>query len=140
MVDIDEVRKEVSVQLGTVLAKDDPALVTVILTDVVLRRYVEILNAQNLTHREALGKSLNDGITASKAIAGTIITQSAEYVSDQIYNAVDAAMKDGSARNEKIMGRLYAAKKEARSYMIISVVSAAVAVSSMLFGIAEIFV
>src|SRR6478736_3119428 len=126
MVDIDKIRKEVSVQLGTVLAKDDPALVTVILTDVVLRRYVEILNAQNLTHREALGKSLNDGITASKAIAGTIITQSAEYVSDQIYNAVDAAMKDGSARNEKIMGRLYAAKKEARSYMIISVVRAAV--------------
>lgn len=94
MIDFDELRKTVAIKHGVLLGADDPILVTVTLNDLVLGRYVEVLTAQNEAHQKALAAALQEQVGQSKATAGRIITDAADYVSTQVRQAVTTALAE----------------------------------------------
>lgn len=102
IINFDELRKEVAIKHNVLLGGDDPVLVTVTLNDLVLRRYVDVLAAQNEAHQKALAAALQEQIEQSKGTASRVITDAADYVSAQVRQAVTAALADAGAqlRNE----------------------------------------
>jgi hypothetical protein len=92
MFDFDEIRKEVAIKHGVVLDKDDPVLATVTINEHVLSRYVEILTSQNEAHQRACSAALAQGVDESRKIAGRIVTEGANYVSEQCKTAIAEAM------------------------------------------------
>lgn len=97
MLDFDEIRKEVAVKHNLLLTEDDPILVSVTLNDLVLRRYIDVLTAQNEGHLVALNAALEKNIEQSKEIGGKIITNAADFVSSQVRESVQAAANDVAA-------------------------------------------
>jgi len=97
MIDFDELRKTVAIKHNVLLGPDDPILVTVTLHDLVLGRYVEVLTAQNEGHQKALAAALQEHVEQSKAAGSRLITDAANYVSDQVRMAAQAALSDAGA-------------------------------------------
>ncbi len=94
MIDYDEIRKQVAMEHNFLIAKDDPILVSVTLNELVFQRYVDILEEKNLAHRKAIEAALQKGIADAKVTAGSVITQAADYVSEQAHTAVTAALNE----------------------------------------------
>lgn len=101
MIDFDEIRKTVAIRHGVLLESNDPVLVTVTLNELVLSRYVEILTEQNEAHRKAIEAALQKDIANAKQTAGRVITEAADYVSEQTHTAVSTALEEGKAQIRK---------------------------------------
>lgn len=134
MLDFNELRKEVAIRHNVLLGPDDPILVTVTLNDLVLNRYVEILAAQNAGYQKALAALLHEQQDQAKVVAGRIITDAANYVSDQVRQAVAAAVADAStqlrqdlAEARAIRADAAAATSGAQSAKVVSLVAAGLA-------------
>lgn len=97
MLDFDEIRKEVAIKHKVLLTEDDPILVSVTLNDLVLRRYVEVLTAQNEGHLVALSTALESNIQQSKEVGGKIITDAADFISSQVRDSVKLAASEVAA-------------------------------------------
>ena len=130
MMDVEKLRMDIAAKHNILLPKDDPIFVAVMINHVVLEEYLEIVNRQNVSHQEVMARALNEAVVRSKEIAGVIITQSAEYVSDQINNAVNAALEDATERNKALLSEVIHVRNEARYYVIFCVVCAVGAVIS----------
>jgi hypothetical protein len=115
MIDFDELRKTVAIKHGVLLGADDPILVTVTLNDLVLGRYVEVLTAQNEAHQKALAAALQEQVGQSKATAGRIITDAADYVSTQVRQAVTTALSEAVDQMRQECAAAVAASRESTS-------------------------
>lgn len=100
-IDFDRLRQAVFLRHNIALTPDDPVLVTITLNELVLAHYVEILNARNEAHQAALTAALQTQITQSKDTAGRVITEAADYVSDQARKAIATALADALARLQR---------------------------------------
>lgn len=117
MIDFDELRKAVAVKHGVLLGADDPILVTVTLNDLVLGRYVELLTAQNEAHQKALAAALHEQVSQSKATAGRIITDAADYVSTQVRQAVTTALAEALSEMRQECAGAVAVSQEGAAVM-----------------------
>jgi hypothetical protein len=128
VIDLDEIRKEVAVKHGVLLDENDPVLVTVTLNDIILSHYVEKLNSQNETHQRgfsaALDEAVEKSIAESRKVAGRIVTDGANYVTDHCKTAIEDAMASAvrEARAE-IKGELVNSKKAVRDFRASSFVA-----------------
>ena len=123
MIDFDEIRKEVAIRHGFVPDLDDPMLVTVTVNELVIQRYVDILMEANEAHRKAIEAALQQGIADAKVTASRIITEAADYVSEQARTAVSEALEEAKAQ---IKRDLSAYRKEAQTARKTAIVAAAV--------------
>lgn len=115
MIDFDELRKTVAIKHNVLLGADDPILVTVSLHDLVLRRYVEVLTAQNEGHQKALAAALAENVEQSKGTAGKVITDAADYVAVQVRLAVTGALAEASAQLRQEVADACAAGRAAKA-------------------------
>ena len=74
MIDFDEIRKQVAIKHNVLIGKDDPILVTVTVSDMVLGRYLELVSDQYDEANRALTVSLQQQVEQSKETAGKVIT------------------------------------------------------------------
>ena len=86
-------------------------------------RYVEILMEANEAHRKAIEAALQQGITDAKQTAGRVITEAADYVSEQANMAVSAVLKEGEAQ---IKRDLSGSRKELKTTRKTAIIAAAV--------------
>lgn len=91
--DFDELRKIVAIKHNVLLGENDPILVTVTLNELVLEKYLNILTEEYIQANKALAITLEQNIELSKDTAGKIITNAANYISDE----VDKSVKSGVA-------------------------------------------
>lgn len=147
MIDFDELRKTVAIKHNVLLGPDDPILVTVTLHDLVLGRYVEVLTAQNEGHQKALAAALQTHIEESKATAGRVITDAADYVSGQVRQAVTAAVAEASVQLRQDLADARAASREvaagadtARAARITAIAASAIAAICALIAVAAVVV
>lgn len=96
MIDPDEIRKEVALRHSLLLGADDPILVTITINELVLDRYIELANGQRLEQQQAITAAIQAQVEQAKDTAGKIITDSANFVSDQVREAISAAARDAS--------------------------------------------
>lgn len=92
-VDFDAIRKEIAVKHSVLLTKDDPVLVTVSLNEIVLRHYLELLSETYDNQARMLIQSFqahtDQSLEHATKTAEKIITQSTEYVSQEIKDTVN---------------------------------------------------
>jgi hypothetical protein len=112
MIDFDEIKKTIAIEHNILLDKDDPALISITLQGLVFQRYVELLMAENMKYRQAIDTALQKGIADAKVTAGRVITEAADYVSEQAHTAVTAALEEGLIQVRK---ELLEAKKEVQT-------------------------
>jgi len=113
MIDFDELRKTIAIKHNVLLGPDDPILVTVTLNDLVIARYVEVLTAQNEGQQRALAAALAEHVEQSKAAGSRVITDAANYVSDQVRQAVQTALADAGATIRQEVADARAAGRDA---------------------------
>ncbi|WP_443694915.1 conjugal transfer protein TraM [Pseudomonas sp.] len=94
MLDFDEIRKQVAIKHNVLLGKDDPILVTVTVSEMVLERYLDLVSEQYEDATRALAVSMEQQVEQSKGTAAKIITDASNYVSDQLRQAVTAAVNE----------------------------------------------
>ncbi|AGF73945.1 conjugal transfer protein TraM [Bartonella australis AUST/NH1] len=92
MIDFDKIRKQVAIKHNVLLSEDDPILVIVTINEIILGHYFELISTQYDEAARVLTTSLQQQIELSKEIASKIITDSAEYVSDQMQQAINDAI------------------------------------------------
>nr|AGH89383.1 putative conjugal transfer protein TraM [uncultured bacterium] len=113
MIDFDEIRKEVAIRHNVLLGKDDPILVTVTVNDMVLGRYLDLISDQYDEANRTLTLTLQQQVEQSKETAGKIITDAANYVSDQTRQAVTEAVKEAGKELRHQVAEVKAASREA---------------------------
>ncbi|HGA7692146.1 TPA: conjugal transfer protein TraM [Salmonella enterica subsp. enterica serovar Virchow] len=113
MIDFDDIRKEVAVRHNVLLGKDDPILVTVTLNELVLGRYLDLISDQYDEANRTLTLTLQQQVEQSKETAGKIITDAANYVSDQTRQAVAEAIKDVGKELRQQVAEVKTASREA---------------------------
>lgn len=101
MIDADEIRKEIAVRHNIIVDKDDPLIVSAMLTDVLLEHCIKTLNAQNEAHQRAFSMALDQGVQESKKIASRIVTDGADYVSKVCRDEIVAALKEAKQEIRK---------------------------------------
>src|SRR5687768_8876930 len=116
MVDFDEIRKEVAIKHGILLDEDDPLLMTVTINELILNQYVEMVASQNAEYvkklAESVDASIQKGIAESKVVAGRVITEGGNYVSNQMKASITSSIAEGGA---KIVQRQYDLLQEAKA-------------------------
>ena len=122
-IDFDEIRKTIAIEHNVLLDKGDPILAAVTLNELVLQRYIEILMEANEAHRKSIEAALQQGITDAKQTAGRVITEAADYVSEQTNMAVSAVLKEGEAQ---IKRDLSGSRKELQTTRKTAIIAAAV--------------
>ncbi|EDI1797332.1 conjugal transfer protein TraM [Salmonella enterica subsp. enterica serovar Newport] len=113
MLDFDDIRKEVAIRHNVLLGKDDPILVTVTVNELVLGRYLDLISDQYDEANRALTLTLQQQVEQSKETAGKIITDAANYVSDQTRQAVAEAVKDAGKELRQQVAEVKTASREA---------------------------
>ncbi|HCT6165466.1 TPA: conjugal transfer protein TraM [Escherichia coli] len=113
MIDFDEIRKQVAIKHNVLIGKDDPILVTVTVSDMVLGRYLELVSDQYDEANRALTVSLQQQVEQSKETAGKVITDAANYVSEQVRQAVTAALADAGNDVRRQIANAQAASRHA---------------------------
>lgn len=113
MIDFDDIRKEVAVRHNVLLGKDDPILVTVTLNELVLGRYLDLISDQYDEANRTLTLTLQQQVEQSKETAGKIITDAANYVSDQTRQTVAEAIKDVGKELRQQVAEVKTASREA---------------------------
>ncbi|EAQ2882451.1 conjugal transfer protein TraM [Salmonella enterica] len=113
MIDFDDIRKEVAIRHNVLLGKDDPILVTVTVNELVLARYLDLISDQYDEANRTLTVTLQQQVEQSKETAGKIITDSANYVSDQLRQSVAEVVKDVGKDLRRQVAEVQAASREA---------------------------
>lgn len=113
MVDFDEIRKHVAIQHNVLLGKDDPILVTVTVSEMVLDRYLELVATHYEDATRALAVSTQQQVEQAKETAAKIITDASTYVSDQLRQAVTAAVNEAGVELRRQILNAQAASRDA---------------------------
>ncbi|MFU7011599.1 conjugal transfer protein TraM [Pseudomonas aeruginosa] len=113
MLDFDDIRKEVAIRHNVLLGKDDPILVTVTVNELVLGRYLDLISDQYDEANRTLTLTLQQQVEQSKETAGKIITEAANYVSDQTRQAVAEAVKEAGKELRQQVAEVKTASREA---------------------------
>ncbi|ELO8195541.1 conjugal transfer protein TraM [Salmonella enterica] len=113
MLDFDDIRKEVAIRHDVLLGKDDPILVTVTVNELVLGRYLDLISDQYDEANRTLTLTLQQQVEQSKETAGKIITDAANYVSDQTRQAVAEAVKEAGKELRQQVAEVKTASREA---------------------------
>ncbi|EIH7005369.1 conjugal transfer protein TraM [Escherichia coli] len=113
MLDFDDIRKEVAIRHGVLLGKDDPILATVTVNELVLGRFLDLISDQYDEANRTLTLTLQQQVEQSKETAGKIITDAANYVSDQTRQAVAEAIKDAGKELRQQVAEVKTASREA---------------------------
>lgn len=113
MVDFDEIRKHVAIQHNVLLSKDDPILVTVTVSEMVLDRYLDRVSEHYEDATRALAVSTQQQVEQAKETAAKIITDASTYVSDQLRQAVTAAVNDAGIELRRQIASAQAASRDA---------------------------
>lgn len=92
MIDFDEIRKQVAIKHNVLIGKDDPILITVTINDIVLGRHLELISEHYEETNKAMMVNLQQQVEQSKEIAGRIITDAANYISEQVQQAATATI------------------------------------------------
>lgn len=141
MIDVDEIRKEIAMKHGTLLGENDPILILATMNEILLRQSLETLHDQNEAHQRAFSAALDIGVQESKKFAGRLITEGAEYVTEQCKTAISEAMDHALKKaKEEIRKDLEASKDEVRSTKVAAMWAAsvfAVVFSVMLVGLSK---
>lgn len=116
MLDFDEIRKEVAIRHNVLLGKDDPILATVTLNELVLARYLDLVSEQYDQGNRELAIALQQNIELSKETAGRVITEAANYVSDQLRQTVTDTIKEAGADLRRQIAEAQTARREAWEY------------------------
>ncbi|ELU7788565.1 conjugal transfer protein TraM [Salmonella enterica] len=113
MLDFDDIRKEVAIRHNVLLGEDDPILVTVTVNELVLGRYLDLISDQYDEANRTLTLTLQQQVEQSKETAGKIITDAANYVSDQTRQAVAEAVKEAGKELRQQVAEVKTASREA---------------------------
>jgi len=111
ILNFDEIRKEVAIRHSVLLGKDDPILVTVTINELVLERYLDLVSEHYEDVSRTLAVTTQQQIEQSKETASKIITDAANYVSEQIRQASAQA---ASEAGEEIRRHISSAKSASR--------------------------
>lgn len=112
MLDFDEIRKQVAIKHNVLLGVEDPVLVTVTVSEMVLDRYLDLVSEHYEDATRALAVSMEQQVEQAKGTAGKIITDASNYVSDQIRQAVVAAVNEAGGELRRQITAAQAASKE----------------------------
>lgn len=124
MIDFDEIKKTVAIEHNILLDRDDPALIAVTLNELIIQKYIDILEEKNDAYRKSIDAALQKGIADAKVTAGKVITEGGNYVSEQVNVAVTSALDEGMTqikrelleiREEVIRARMRAVSASALS-------------------------
>ncbi|MBD8483940.1 conjugal transfer protein TraM [Pseudomonas coleopterorum] len=94
MIDFDEIRKQVAIKHNVLIGKEDPVLVTVTVSEMVLDRYLDLVSEHYEDATRALAVSMEQQVEQAKGTSAKIITDASNYVSDQVRQAVIAAVSE----------------------------------------------
>lgn len=122
MSEFDAIREKVAVTNNVLLSKNDPALVSVTINDVILKHHVDILNTriadyqrftdeQNQKYLKEMLNALQKSHADAKVVASRIINDAAGFIGDQASNAISSAMSEGRDQFRKDL-RIAVAKIE----------------------------
>jgi hypothetical protein len=111
ILDFDEIRKEVAIRHSVLLGKDDPILVTVTINELVLERYLDLVSEHYEDVSRTLAVTTQQQVEQSKETAAKIITDAANYVSEQIRQASAQAANEAG---EEIRRHISSAKSASR--------------------------
>jgi hypothetical protein len=150
-IDFDEIRKEVAIKHNVLLGADDPILVTVTINELVIRNYLNLLAQQNEEAQRSLAIALQHHVEQSKETAGKVITNSADYVSQQVRQSVTAALADAGVQLRHQVSEAQAATRESAASLrdaqvaksgaviaaIVAGVSAVVAIGALVVVLAK---
>lgn len=148
MIDFDEIRKEVAIRHNVLIGKDDPVLVTVTLNEMILEKYLTLVENQYAVKCQELTVILQQQIDQSRQTAGKIITEASNYVSDQVHNSVESTLKEATVEFKKDIqaaivfqknllataARVNSDKESARIASITAAVSSLIAVGAVIFA------
>lgn len=113
IVDFDEIRKEVAIRHNVLLFEDDPILVTVSINEMVLERYLDLVSEHYEDVSRTLAVTTQQQIEQSKETAAKIITDAANYVSEQVRQAALAAANEAGEEIRRHIASAKAASREA---------------------------
>lgn len=113
MLDFDDIRKRVAIEHNVLLGKDDPILVTVTVSEMVLVRYLDLVSEQYEDATRALAVSMEQQVEQAKGTAAKIITDASNYVSDQVRQAVASAVIEAGAELKSQITNAQAASRDA---------------------------
>lgn len=115
MLDFDDIRKQVAIKHNVLLGKDDPILVTVTVSEMVLDRYLDLVSEHYEDATRALAVSTQQQVEQAKETAAKIITDASTYVSDQLRQAVVAAVNEAGGELRRQITAAQSASREAVS-------------------------
>lgn len=110
-IDFDELRSTVAMKHGVLLDQNDPILVTVTLNEAILNHFVTLVEERQHEMSRELTAALHTHTAQSKELAGTIITESANYVKSEVLKAVETAQINTNKTLEKQIVRNKAVEK-----------------------------
>lgn len=93
-IDIEELRSAVAAKHGILLHNSDPIFVTVMLNELVLGRYVDVITETYTVHNKALASLMAEHKADAKAIGGKVITDAANHAAETIRLATQIAIAD----------------------------------------------
>jgi 4-hydroxy-L-threonine phosphate dehydrogenase PdxA len=130
MANFEEIRKEVAIKHNMVLDESDPVLLTVTMSEEILKRCVDRIIAQNRedneAHQKAILNALQLGNTEAKQTAGKVITEAGDYVREQVNRAVSSAMEEGAVQFMELRAKTQGSERIAFIAMVVSVACAVV--------------
>lgn len=138
MIDLDEIRKDAAIKHNVLVDKDDPAMMNVTMLVSALEQGIDAMNAQQERNLKALLNALQQGSVEAKKTAEKVITSASDYVSDQMNNAITAAMSEGREELRKDLRLAWTKIEESRKAtfmaMGVSIFCAVVTVGSLLLA------
>lgn len=112
MIDFDEIRKQVAIKHNVLIGKEDPVLVTVTVSEMVLDRYLDLVSEHYEDATRALTVSMEQQVEQAKGTAAKIITDASTYVSDQLRQAVVAAVNEAGGELRRQIAAAQAASRD----------------------------
>jgi len=110
--DLNELRKIVAIKHNVLLSPDDPILVTLTLNELVLGRYLELVNQHSEDAERRLASAIAEQLAAARASAGAIITDAADYVETQVRQSVHAAVLEADRQVQQHLADAQTASRE----------------------------
>nr|AAP82044.1 putative transfer protein [Stenotrophomonas maltophilia] len=157
---IEKIRARVAVEQHVLLGKNDPILSVVLIMEEVIKQYGEAIADDIQLNQEQLGIQLQTVVEGAKESAGKLITDSAGYMSKQMVAAGDQVKRDilqaaseirAQATNDsnrmqedsrRVHDQVHSmrtevvdAKKGINLAMIVTVISAAIAVGASVIAL-----
>ena len=110
--DVEALRADLRKGHHMLVDANDPVFLAVALNDLVLQRYVTQIAALNRSAQVEAATALSLQVDAAKSAASVVLTQSAQYITEQVRSAVDAQLKGGAEAADR---RVLQAHQESRT-------------------------